>query len=63
MCTVSFIPVNDNYILTSNRDEKKLRRPAVPPAVYTNYGNCIPRMQMPAVPGYVLTQTGMQVCC
>ena len=38
MCTVSFIPVNDNYILTSNRDEKKLRRPAVPPAVYTNYG-------------------------
>ena len=38
MCTVSFIPVNDAYILTSNRDEKKLRGPAVPPAVYTNYG-------------------------
>jgi hypothetical protein len=34
MCTVTFIPVKDKFFLTSNRDEKILRQPAFPPAVY-----------------------------
>ena len=34
MCTVSFIPVRDKYFITSNRDEKYSRKPAVPPAFY-----------------------------
>lgn len=34
MCTVSFIPVRDNFFITSNRDEKKTRRQAIPPAVH-----------------------------
>ena len=34
MCTVSFIPVRDNYIITSNRDEKNSRRQAITPAIY-----------------------------
>lgn len=37
MCTVSFIPVKDKIFLTSNRDEKQLRKPALLPAFY--YGN------------------------
>ncbi|CAN5813450.1 NRDE family protein [soil metagenome] len=34
MCTVTFIPVKDKYFITSNRDEKKLRKEAVPPKAY-----------------------------
>lgn len=34
MCTVTFIPGRDGIFLTSNRDEKKGRLPAIPPAVY-----------------------------
>lgn len=34
MCTVSFIPVRDKYFITSNRDEKYSRKPAMPPAIY-----------------------------
>jgi hypothetical protein len=33
MCTVSFIPVNDGFILTSNRDELQ-SRPTLPPLEY-----------------------------
>jgi uncharacterized protein with NRDE domain len=31
MCTVSFIPVRDNFIITSNRDEKTTRKNAIRP--------------------------------
>lgn len=34
MCTVTFIPVKDTYFITSNRDEKKLRKEALPPKAY-----------------------------
>lgn len=34
MCTVSFIPVKDKFFLTSNRDEKNIRKAASSPAVY-----------------------------
>ncbi len=34
MCTVSFIPVRDKYLITSNRDEKYSRKTAMPPAFY-----------------------------
>ena len=34
MCTVSFIPVKDKCFITSNRDEKKSRKQAMPPAIY-----------------------------
>lgn len=34
MCTVTFIPVRDKVFLTSNRDEKGWRSPALEPAVY-----------------------------
>jgi len=39
MCTVSFIPVKDKFFLTSNRDEKALRKEAFPPAVYWGNGS------------------------
>jgi len=35
MCTVSFIPLNGNYYITSNRDESILRERAIPPTKYT----------------------------
>lgn len=34
MCTVTYIPVNGNYFITSNRDEKNIRPAALGPAVY-----------------------------
>lgn len=34
MCTVTYIPVNDKFFLSSNRDEKNSRSRAVPPMVY-----------------------------
>src|SRR5687768_1683567 len=34
MCTVTFIPVRDKIYITSNRDEKHWRSPALEPAVY-----------------------------
>jgi len=38
MCTVTFIPVKDKYFITSNRDEKIVRKPALPPKAY-KFGN------------------------
>jgi len=34
MCTVTFIPARDKFFITSNRDEKVLRKPALPPKLY-----------------------------
>jgi uncharacterized protein with NRDE domain len=34
MCTVTYIPTNDKYFISSNRDEKNSRAPAIVPAVY-----------------------------
>lgn len=34
MCTVSHLPVNNRYYITSNRDEKNVRQPALPPQTY-----------------------------
>jgi hypothetical protein len=34
MCTVSFVPGNNCVYFTSNRDEKHLRKAAIPPAIY-----------------------------
>ncbi len=34
MCTVTFIPVNNKFFITSNRDEKSLRKQAIAPALY-----------------------------
>jgi hypothetical protein len=39
MCTVSFIPVNNKFYLTSNRDEKPERKSAYPPTVYCGKGS------------------------
>ncbi len=41
MCTVTFIPVNDRYYITSNRDEKRIRSQAIFPQVHTENGNKI----------------------
>ncbi|HEX9509487.1 MAG TPA: NRDE family protein [Puia sp.] len=38
MCTVTFIPAKDGYYITSNRDEKISRKPAIPPREYLIHG-------------------------
>jgi len=38
MCTVSFIPLFDKIYITSNRDEKIVRKKALPPAEYYRNG-------------------------
>lgn len=37
MCTVSFVPLKDSFVLTSNRDEKTAR-PTISPKIYTDKG-------------------------
>lgn len=34
MCTVTYIPTQEKYFITSNRDEKNIRKKAVAPTVY-----------------------------
>jgi hypothetical protein len=41
MCTVSFIPLADGIVITSNRDEKVVRRAALAPAAYLHQTGCI----------------------
>ena len=41
MCTVTFIPGKDRYFITSNRDEKMLRKPAIAPQPYVINGNTL----------------------
>lgn len=36
MCTVTYIPVRDKVLLTSNRDEKRIRPKALAPAISSN---------------------------
>jgi Transport and Golgi organisation 2 len=38
MCTVTFVPVKDTFIITSNRDEKHTRAKALPPIKYNVNG-------------------------
>jgi hypothetical protein len=38
MCTVSFIPVNDIFFITSNRDEKLTRKNAIAPGMFIYNG-------------------------
>ena len=41
MCTVTFIPLKDTIIITSNRDEKYSRKQALPPQQYDHNGGTI----------------------
>ncbi|MHB1278223.1 MAG: NRDE family protein [Bacteroidia bacterium] len=38
MCTLTYIPLKDGFLFTSNRDERRLRAPALPPEVYSVHG-------------------------
>jgi hypothetical protein len=39
MCTVTFIPVRDEFFITSNRDEKLSRKQAITPVAYKQEGH------------------------
>ena len=41
MCTVSFIPAGKRVYITSNRDEKHFRLPALPPQLYSHNGHAL----------------------
>lgn len=41
MCTVTFFPKSDGYLLTTNRDENPFRPQALAPAQYSHYGKPI----------------------
>jgi len=38
MCTVTFIPARDSFFITSNRDERNIRRNAIPPSPHNHNG-------------------------
>lgn len=38
MCTLTYIPVNRGFLLTSNRDEQVARKAALPPELYLHNG-------------------------
>lgn len=39
MCTVTYIPDEEGFFLTSNRDEKMMRKPAILPGIYLHHHN------------------------
>ncbi len=41
MCTLTYIPLKNGFLFTSNRDERRLRAPALPPEVYSVHGKDI----------------------
>jgi len=41
MCTLTYIPTENGFLFTSNRDEQKLRATALPPASYNLHGHDI----------------------
>ena len=41
MCTVTFVPSKDSFLITSNRDEKSWRKQALPPTVYIHNNKII----------------------
>ena len=41
MCTVTYIPTRTGVLLTSNRDERVDRAPALPPATYHSGNQCL----------------------
>ena len=38
MCTVTWLPGRNEYRLFFNRDERKTRKPAAPPALHEHHG-------------------------
>jgi Transport and Golgi organisation 2 len=38
MCTVTYLPLKQGFLITSNRDERLTRKPALPPEVHTVNG-------------------------
>jgi len=47
MCTVTYLPLADNrFILTSNRDEGVMRKPALMPEVYEIAGKQAKRAEL-----------------
>jgi hypothetical protein len=42
MCTVTYLPLGENdFVLTSNRDEKTVRKPALQPGLYQVYDSLV----------------------
>jgi hypothetical protein len=41
MCTVTFVPVKSGVLITSSRDEKQVRKAALPPQGYIHGGNIL----------------------
>ncbi len=64
MCTVSFIPSSSGYMLTSNRDERHTRKPALRPKVYTVNGMPLifPKDATAGGSWIVLKQNGDALC-
>ena len=65
MCTVSYLPLQEGgFIITSTRDEKTLRKPALPPAVHDVHGKNIyfPRDQ-DARGTWIATGSGVDTLC
>lgn len=64
MCTVSYLPQQDGFILTSNRDEKLARPAAIPPFKYRIHGMEIVYPQDPSAGGtwIALGENGTALC-
>ncbi len=64
MCTITYLPVNDGYILTQNRDESPLREEAIFPVQDEVSGQRIIYPQDPEGTGswFVSTELGVTLC-
>ncbi|NNC95652.1 MAG: hypothetical protein HKN92_08825 [Chitinophagales bacterium] len=63
MCTVTYLPLGDGYILTSNRDESPLRGNAIPPKFYEYYKKSLLYPKDPVAEGSWIVSSSQFTLC
>ncbi|GAB3655220.1 NRDE family protein [Echinicola sediminis] len=61
MCTVSYVPLKDGVVLTSNRDESSKRKPSFPPETYKIGNKSLTYPKDPASNGTWFVVAGSQL--
>jgi hypothetical protein len=64
MCTVTYVPTKTGYLLTSNRDEKQVRKKALQPALYNIHAVdlCFPKDEEASGTWITAKQNGDALC-
>jgi uncharacterized protein with NRDE domain len=64
MCTLSYLPLENGFIFTSNRDERKARARAIAPQLYSIHGSQVVYPKDPEAGGtwLAVSESGIAIC-